>query len=198
MTRERDPWRDMTTEDLLAEIQCRRWDLASIDATPDAWQYLHESRAFCVHLIRSASAELARRRQLIGKPTAPQWPATEHDRTAELAEIKRRVPIVDLIHREVWRVYERRGAHDVWCCCPLPDHAEDTPSFHFDDAKQVWHCFGCQRGGDVFELARHLWAIGEFHKVAQRLRDLAGIGPPAKPAAVEPQRGPAPLRRLRR
>ena len=34
------------------------------------------------------------------------------------------------------------------CKCPL--HHEKTPSFHLDDNKGLYHCFGCGEGGDVF------------------------------------------------
>lgn len=42
---------------------------------------------------------------------------------------------------------KQRG-RDFWCCCPL--HNEKTPSFKIDPILQLWHCFGCNEGGDVF------------------------------------------------
>ena len=42
---------------------------------------------------------------------------------------------------------KQRG-RDFWCCCPL--HNEKTPSFKIDPVLQLWHCFGCNEGGDVF------------------------------------------------
>lgn len=42
---------------------------------------------------------------------------------------------------------KQRG-RDFWCCCPL--HNEKTPSFKIDPAMQLWHCFGCGEGGDIF------------------------------------------------
>lgn len=46
------------------------------------------------------------------------------------------------------RVPVRQKGRDFWCCCPL--HNEKTPSFKIDPALQLWHCFGCGEGGDVF------------------------------------------------
>ncbi|MBR5259264.1 MAG: DNA primase [Eggerthellaceae bacterium] len=42
---------------------------------------------------------------------------------------------------------KQRG-RDFWCCCPI--HNEKTPSLKIDPAAQLWHCFGCGAGGDVF------------------------------------------------
>ncbi|MBP5313341.1 MAG: DNA primase, partial [Eggerthellaceae bacterium] len=42
----------------------------------------------------------------------------------------------------------RQKGKDYWCCCPL--HNEKTPSFKIDPVTQLWHCFGCGQGGDVF------------------------------------------------
>ncbi len=42
----------------------------------------------------------------------------------------------------------RQKGRDFWCCCPI--HQEKTPSFKIDPDLQLWHCFGCGEGGDVF------------------------------------------------
>ena len=42
---------------------------------------------------------------------------------------------------------KQRG-RDFWLCCPF--HNEKTPSCKIDPALQLWHCFGCGEGGDVF------------------------------------------------
>ena len=38
--------------------------------------------------------------------------------------------------------------------CPFPDHAEKTPSFSVSQAKQVFHCFGCKKSGNIFGFLR--------------------------------------------
>ncbi len=42
---------------------------------------------------------------------------------------------------------KQRGV-EFWGCCPF--HNEKTPSFKVDSTTQLWHCFGCGEGGDVF------------------------------------------------
>ena len=38
--------------------------------------------------------------------------------------------------------------------CPFPDHQEKTASFSVSDTKQVYHCFGCKKSGNVFTFLR--------------------------------------------
>jgi hypothetical protein len=46
------------------------------------------------------------------------------------------------------------GAGKLRGRCPL--HDDRTPSFFIFMDKQRWRCFGCQAGGDLFDLAREL------------------------------------------
>ncbi len=46
------------------------------------------------------------------------------------------------------RTQVKQRGHDFWCCCPF--HNEKTPSCKIDPAGQLWHCFGCGEGGDIF------------------------------------------------
>jgi DNA primase len=61
-----------------------------------------------------------------------------------IQEIRSRVDIVGLIGRYV----ELRQAGRSWKgLCPF--HSEKTPSFNVNSERQIFHCFGCQEGGDV-------------------------------------------------
>lgn len=44
-----------------------------------------------------------------------------------------------------------------WACCPF--HSEKQPSFTVNRDKQLWFCFGCQKGGDVLAF------IQQYHNV---------------------------------
>ncbi len=63
----------------------------------------------------------------------------------KIAEVRSRADIV----RVVGRVVNLKKAGRSWKgCCPF--HSEKTPSFYVHPEKQIFHCFGCQAGGDVF------------------------------------------------
>lgn len=62
--------------------------------------------------------------------------------------------------------------HEFWGCCPF--HGEKTPSFHIIPATQVWHCFGCGEGGDVFSYTMKRENL-TFPDSIRYLADRAGI-----------------------
>jgi hypothetical protein len=59
-------------------------------------------------------------------------------------------------------------------CCPLPDHDDSSPSFRaYRDPDDGWFCFGCARGGTIYDFASALWGIDTrgdaFLELRQRL-----------------------------
>jgi len=65
------------------------------------------------------------------------------DRVIE--EIRERADIVQVVGRQVSL---KRSGSRYWGLCPF--HSEKTPSFQVHPDKQIFHCFGCGEGGDVF------------------------------------------------
>ena len=61
--------------------------------------------------------------------------------------------------------------------CPLPGHVEKTPSFNVNKAMQMYYCFGCQKGGDVFTFAQEVMGHS-FKESLEYFAQKAGLTPP--------------------
>ena len=59
--------------------------------------------------------------------------------------------------------------------CPF--HSEKTPSFAVHPVKQIYHCFGCGVGGDVFKFVMEMDKC-EFMEAVQAVADKCGIAIP--------------------
>jgi DNA primase len=82
------------------------------------------------------------------------------------AEVKAKVDLVKIVSEHV-RLTKRNK--DYWGLCPF--HQEDSPSFHVIPQRQIWHCFGCERSGDVFtfvELIEKTDKRGALQMLAER------------------------------
>lgn len=63
-----------------------------------------------------------------------------------IEEVRNAANIVDVVGSYV-PLHKKGNKH--WACCPF--HGEKTPSFSVDEGKQLFYCFGCHIGGDVFK-----------------------------------------------
>jgi len=101
-----------------------------------------------------------------------------------LDEIRDRVPISDVIGRRVsWdkrKTNVSRG--DYWACCPF--HGEKSPSFHCEDRKGRYHCFGCGVTGDHFRFLADLEGLS-FPEAVQQIADMAGVAMPVADPVME-------------
>ena len=66
---------------------------------------------------------------------------------------------------------KRAGANFVALC---PFHKEKTPSFNVNPHRQIFHCFGCHKGGDVFTFVQEYESI-DFPEAVRRLAERAKI-----------------------
>ncbi|CAN5224750.1 hypothetical protein BH18ACT10_BH18ACT10_04190 [soil metagenome] len=58
--------------------------------------------------------------------------------------------------------------------CPYPDHSEKTPSFSVDAEKNLYHCFGCKKGGDAIKLVMDLKSFS-FSEAISHLAERSGV-----------------------
>lgn len=101
-----------------------------------------------------------------------------------LDEIRDRVPISSVIGARVaWdrkKTNAQRG--DYWGCCPF--HGEKTPSFHCEDRKGRYHCFGCSVSGDHFRFLTEAEGLS-FPEAVERIAGMAGVPMPARDVEAE-------------
>jgi DNA primase len=94
-----------------------------------------------------------------------------------LEDIRGRVAISSVVGRKV--AWDRRksnpGKGDYWACCPF--HGEKSPSFHVEDRKGRYHCFGCKASGDIFTFLVEKEGLS-FPEAVERLAAEAGLPMP--------------------
>ncbi len=101
-----------------------------------------------------------------------------------LDEIRDRVPISALIGARVsWDKRKTNASRgDYWACCPF--HGEKSPSFHCEDKKGRYHCFGCGVSGDHFRFLTELDGLS-FPEAVERVAEMAGVSMPARDPLAE-------------
>jgi len=86
-----------------------------------------------------------------------------------LEEIKQKVDIVDLISSYISL---KKAGRNYKALCPF--HQEKTPSFMVSPEKQIWHCFGCGRGGDAISFVMEMEGL-EFYEALKFLGEKVGV-----------------------
>lgn len=86
-----------------------------------------------------------------------------------LDRIRAASDIVDVIGS--YLPLKKAGANFVALC---PFHKEKTPSFNVNPHRQIFHCFGCHKGGDVFAFVKEYENIG-FVDAVRRLAERAKV-----------------------
>lgn len=87
----------------------------------------------------------------------------------KIEEIRSRINIVDYISAFIG--LKKRGKNYIGLC---PFHHEKTPSFTVSQEKQIFHCFGCHAGGNVFKFAMDYKNLS-FMEAVQEMAQEAGV-----------------------
>lgn len=96
-----------------------------------------------------------------------------------LDEIRARVPLSRVIGRKVvWDLRRSNQAKGDWWA-PCPFHGEKTASFHVDDQKGFYYCFGCHAKGDALSFLREAEGLG-FIEAVELLAAEAGLPMPER------------------
>ena len=92
-------------------------------------------------------------------------------------ELTRRADIVDIVNGYV--PLNKKGANH-WGLCPF--HSEKTPSFSVSQDKQIYHCFGCGKGGGVLSFLMEVENL-TYPEAIRLLADKMGMEVPEEDAA---------------
>ncbi len=87
----------------------------------------------------------------------------------EIQEIKDKLDIIEFINSYV--PLKKTGRNFRGLC---PFHSEKTPSFFVSPERQTWHCFGCNRGGDIYAFLMEKEGL-TFGEALRMLAQRAGV-----------------------
>ncbi len=87
-------------------------------------------------------------------------------------DLKRQADIVRIIQDYVQ--LKKKGANWMACC---PFHKEKTPSFSVSPAKEIFYCFGCHKGGSVFNFVMEMERVG-FPEAIKIVAEKSGVALP--------------------
>ncbi len=103
-----------------------------------------------------------------------------------LDELRTRTSLTQIVGRKVlWDTRKsNQGKGDMWAPCPF--HQEKTASFHVDDRKGFYYCFGCHQKGDAISFVCETENVG-FMEAIEILAQEAGMEVPKRDPQAQKQ-----------
>lgn len=96
-------------------------------------------------------------------------------------DVKSRLDVADIVGE--YLPLKPAGSGSFRGLCPF--HQEKTPSFYVNRPRQSWHCFGCDKGGDILAFVMDMEGMG-FREALELLAQKAGVTLPAlSPAEIQ-------------
>ena len=154
-----------------ADVRCA--DAARILRPPETFNHKGEAPAPVV--LRRCKVEVFEPAEVVGHLPDPAPELAPKPHGAQRGAV-RHAPGVDPLLEIAPAVYVEmltgeRPHRDGKIRCPLPDHEDRTPSCAvYDDPEQGWYCFGCGRGGSIYDLAAAVSGIGTRGEDFKRLQ----------------------------
>jgi DNA primase len=85
-------------------------------------------------------------------------------------EIKQKMDVAELVGEYLDLKPAGSGSFKAMC----PFHQDGSPSFYVSTEKQIWHCFGCGEGGDVFSFVQQMEGM-DFPEAMRHLGKKVGV-----------------------
>ncbi|MCL2122385.1 MAG: DNA primase [Clostridiales bacterium] len=104
--------------------------------------------------------------------------------------LRNQADIVEIVGSSV--SLKRQGQNFSGIC---PFHQEKTPSFVVSPAKQIYHCFGCGKGGNVFTFVMEHEGVG-FQEAVEKLAARYGVSIPEEESSPAQRRQEARIKRF--
>ena len=93
---------------------------------------------------------------------------------AFIEEVRQKTNIVDVIEPYVQL---KKSGRNLFGLCPF--HEERTPSFSVSEEKQIFHCFSCGRGGNVFKFLMEIESLS-FPEAVIKVAEFSGLSLPVE------------------
>jgi DNA primase len=96
----------------------------------------------------------------------------------EVSQIREKIDVVSFIQEFI---PIKKAGRNFKANCPF--HNEKTPSFMINPERQIWHCFGCGKGGDVYSFLIEYERL-EFPEALRTLAKRAGVTLTSRPGQI--------------